>query len=332
MDGSEASRLHASLAHSLLPVWIVCTRVHEVLHTELSLWQQRAIANEDEFFQQILTRFRMMNVEPDAVDALNRIESGYERLNEIFQKLSQRVRARYEATADWDEAGDPELVKAWVANPPYPDEAPFGMLGVAACVPPRRLNGHAAQVKLTFAPSLLGPPSWAAMPYLLCHELVCHVSQRAPTDSGDPFAEGWMDLVAHRMHDRWVRSVFPWAPEFAHDSAEELSRITRRRGNGIPHPHDKTRAARQVGRSAAGRMEELLRLAGSVRPAAALERLSLQLNRVDATVADRLAFVGLINSCAGTGPEQLGKRYRLRELLGQWLVGEVDARKVLFFT
>lgn len=331
MDGAQASRLHASLAQALANVWTTCPQAQAVLHSELGQWQRRQAPSEKEFFRQIYNQFTTMSVESTAINALQTIESAFDDLGHLFIKLRRYVRRRYMDLASWCESDVPVLVTAWVVTPLYPDVAPFGTLGAAACVPPRK-PGYPTEVKLTFAPSLLGPPSWAAVPYLLCHELVCHVSQGAPMDSGDPFAEGWMDHVAHTMHGRLTSTVLPWDPGFAGTCAEELRLITSRRGPGIHDPHDTTRAARQVGWKAAMIMQGLLKLAGAARPEAALEQLSLQLNRLDSTVAARLDFVAGIANCGGSAPAQLLRRRRLRELLGRWLAGEIDAREVLSFT
>jgi len=341
MDGFKASMLHASLAHALIGVWIRCPLAQSVLHSELALWRTRKVDVDEDFFLQIASRFEVMSVERDEFDALQGAEPAHKHLDEIFDRLSRLVRKRYMAVADWGAKERIELMISWIGNPPYPDKAPLGALGAAACMPAKRKDDdNPAQVKLIFAPSLLGPPSWAAVPFLLCHELVCHATQGAPMDSSDPFAEGWMDLIAQRLHDRWLDKVFPWAPKFARTCADELSCITRQRGPDLPDLHSNTRAARAMGRQAALLIEEALRVVrhpSSRSPSRALERLSLQLNRVSSTVTDRWSFVAKIMRLLDRPETQLDRneleqRVRLRRCLQGWVAGEVPASEVLFFS
>jgi len=322
-------------------VWVHCPVAQSVLHNELGVWRTRIIDLDEDFYRQIAARFEVMDVERDAFEALQAVGPAYKHLDQIFDKLCRLVHQRYAAVADWGVQGRIELMKSWVENPPYPDQAPLGALGSAACVPSRgRQADGPARVKLLLAPSLLGPPSWAAIPFLLCHELICHVNQAAPMDSGDPFAEGWMDLIAQRLHNRWIDSVFPWAPTFARRCASELSYITTQRGQHLPYLHSTTRATRMLGHHAAQLTEGALRVTRPARPmrsSRALEHLSLQLNRVSATVPQRWSFVVKIVRLLDRRPEQmrrseLEQRTRLRACLQQWATGEISAREVLFFS
>jgi hypothetical protein len=196
-------------------------------------------------------------------------------------------------------------------------------------VPPREDAWAPATVKLTFVPGLLGPPSWASVPYLLCHELICHVNQAAPMSSEDPFAEGWMDLVALRLHNQWAEEIFPWAPASARAAAARLSDTVLQRWPGLPEPHMTTRAARQLGHVAAEWVQEKLRPfldPSQVLPE--LIRLSLQLNRVSLTVADRLEFVTRVNRGRSEPVIQAHLLARLR----RWLENIEQADRVLSFT
>ena len=167
---------------------------------------------------------------------------------------------------------------------------------MVACVPPREETEDPAVVKLTFVPSRLGPPSWAAVPYLLCHELVCHVNQAAPLSSEDPFAEGWMDMVALQLHNQWAEDIFPWAPARARKAASRLSEAVLTRWRDLPEPYMTTRAVRAQGQEAARLVEEKLHpFHDPSQPVPELVRLSLQLNRASPTVADRLEFVSKVN-------------------------------------
>jgi hypothetical protein len=174
-----------------------------------------------------------------------------------------------------------------------------------------------------------GPPSWAAIPYLLCHELVCHVNQGAPMDSGDPFAEGWMDLVAMRLHDEWANEIFPWAPAMARSAASRLSDVVLRRWQGLAEPSMTTRAARVQGRYAAEFVAQLLEPSRNAtdRGPGELTCLSLQLNVVPSIVAARKDFVSRVNQARFDPALQA----RLLAALGRWRQG-VHVNKVLFFS
>jgi len=63
-----------------------------------------------------------------------------------------------------------------------------------------------ASVHVTLAPRLLDEQTAFAFPYVLLHECLCHVLQgpwvwpRMQADANSRFAEGWMDVVAYRLH------------------------------------------------------------------------------------------------------------------------------------
>jgi hypothetical protein len=177
-------------------------------------------------------------------------------------------------------------------------------------------------------PSLLGPPSWASVPYLLCHELICHVNQAAPMSSEDPLAEGWMDMVALQLHNRWATRIFPWAPQQAVNAANRLSDEVLKRWRGLPEPHLTTRAIRSNGREAAQWVEGKLQPFGDPRQDLSdLARLSLQLNRVSPAMAGRLAFVAKVNNSRF----DLGLQARLLASLRRWHEDPGNAVGVLSF-
>lgn len=327
------SKVHAAVAHALLNVWPVCPKTQRVLHAELELWSadQRSTASSDEYLEWLTQRVTTRGIEAAAVAALQQAKNDFQNIDEhiklIFQQTSELTRERYLACTDWT-MGETKLEVEAVNNPLYPDPVGFGELGTAACVAPRSEEAP-TEVKLTLIPSLLGPPSWAAVPYLLCHELVCHVNQAAPMDSGDPFAEGWMDFVAKLLHDQWVDQIFPWAPAMARSAASRLSDIVLRRWPGLVEPHMTTRAARVQGQYAAGWAEQHLGSRQDVlEQAANLICLSLQLNRTPSTVADRKAFVAKVNH-ASLDP---ALRARFSATLARWLNNQASAAEVLFFT
>ena len=332
MYPGDAWKVHAALAHQLLDTWPVCPKAQQVLQSELDDWSLRTEDNAGRYLRLITSRLRSAGVERRALDALDSVQEELQQVDEylrsMFEAALALTRDCYQRWADWPVVSV-DLRVAAVGNPVYPDPASFGELGVVACVPPREGPEAPAIVKLTFVPGLLGPPSWASVPYLLCHELICHVSQAAPMSSEDPFAEGWMDLVALQLHDEWAEEIFPWAPALARSAAARLSDGVLRRWRGLPEPHMRTRALRSQGREAAQWAQEKLRPfhdPGSVPPE--LIRLSLQLNRVSVTVADRLEFISKVNYGRSNPRLQASLLARLR----LWLENIEKADKVLSFT
>jgi len=332
MYPGDAWKVHAALAHQLLDTWPVCPKAQQVLQSELEDWSLRTEDNAEKYLRLITRRLRSADIERRALHALDGVQDEFRQVDEYLRSMFEAAlvltRDCYQGWADWPVASV-DLGVAAVSNPVYPDPASFGELGVVACVPPREEPEAPAIVKLTFVPGLLGPPSWASVPYLLCHELICHVNQAAPMSSEDPFAEGWMDLVALQLHNQWAEKIFPWAPALARSAATRLSDGVLRRWRGLPEPHMRTRALRSQGREAAQWIQEKLgpfHDPSKVPPE--LIRLSLQLNRVSATVADRLEFISKIN-CGRSNPRlQASLLARLR----LWLENIEKADRVLSFT
>jgi hypothetical protein len=332
MDPGDALKVHAALAHRLLDTWPVSPRAQQVVQSELSDWALRPQENADEYLRLLTDRLRSAGVEPRVLDALDGLQDEFQRvdgyLTEMFEAALTLARDCYQRWADWS-VDSVRLEVAAASNPIYPDTASFGELGVVACVPPREEPDAPAYVKLTFVPSLLGPPSWASVPYLLCHELICHVNQAAPMSSEDPFAEGWMDLVALQLHNQWAEEIFPWAPALARYTAARLSDAVLQRWRGLPEPHMTTRALRSLGREAAQWIQEKLRpFRDPSDVTAELIRLSLQLNRVPLTVADRLEFISRVNRGRFDPRLQASLLARLR----MWLENLEKADSVLSFT
>jgi hypothetical protein len=89
----------------------------------------------------------------------------------------------------------------------------------AACHYKDDTNGRISEIRLHIDPDLLDVPSFLAVPYLFCHELVCHAWQGIQTKSAasrnkisstrmdDYFAEGWMDAVAYHIFDAFVQRL-----------------------------------------------------------------------------------------------------------------------------
>ena len=248
----------------------------------------------------------------DALDGVqDELEHVGEYLHSMFEAALTRARDCYQRWADWSVASV-NLDVTVVATPFTLIPPGFGELGVVACVPPREEPEAPAIVKLTFIPGLLGPPSWASVPYLLCHEMICHVNQSAPMSSEDPFGEGWMDLIALQLHDQWAEEIFPWAPSLARSAAARLSDDVLRRWRGLPEPHMTTRGLRYAGREAARWVEEkLVPFHDPSKVPSELIRLSLQLNRASPTVADRMEFISKVN-CKSDPRLQAGLLVQLR--------------------
>ncbi|MCA1706656.1 MAG: hypothetical protein LC808_26685 [Actinobacteria bacterium] len=327
MDLEQAARVHAGLAHALIGLWRACPVSQQVLQSELDLWSDRLVISDDEFFVQVADRLTLMGGEQAVIDALRVVQPAQPYLNAMFVAVVARARAVYEAHADWA-ADELQLRVALGRNSPYPDEPGFGELGAAACIPPR-VDLRPSEVTLTLVPPRLGPPSWASVPYLLCHELVCHASQAADADSTDPFTEGWMDMVALELHDRWIDDVFPWDPAFAKEAGHRLSDVVRRGGPHLREPHMTTRGSRGTGWAAAGWV------LGKIRPFALdsegawmdFECLSVQLNRLHVVPALHKSFVAKVNACQG----DLALATRLTVVLRHWLAGEATPAEVFSF-
>jgi hypothetical protein len=332
MYPGDAWRVHAALAHQLLDTWPVCQKDHQIVQSELEGWSLRAEDDADKYLRLLVGRLRSAGVEQRVLDVLDGVQDQLEHVDEyldsMFKAALDLVRDCYQRWADWSVASV-DLDVGAVTNPVYPDAAGFGELGVVACVPPREAPEAPAVVKLTFIPGLLGPPSWASVPYLLCHELICHVNQAAPMSSEDPFGEGWMDLVALQLHDHWAGQIFPWAPLLARSTATRLSNDVLKRWRGLPEPYMRTRGLRNEGREAARWVEEKLEpFHDPSKAPSELIRLSLQLNRASPTVAGRIEFISKINYRSN-----LRLQAGLLAQLRRWLEdAEKAADRVLSFT
>lgn len=323
------------MAHALLRAWVVSPNAQQALQSELKGWQQRQVGSAEGYLALMAERLASAGIERQALRALKGVENDFRsvdiRLQKMFRTAADLAGKSYQKWTGGKPAS-PRLEVAVAINPVYPDQADFGELGAVACVPPRE-GTDPATVKLTFAPTLLGPPSWAVVPYLLCHEIVCHVYQSAPMAGEDAFAEGWMDLVALRLHHQWAPRIFPWEPALARWYAERLSRDVLQRRENLPEPEQTTRGIRSQGRLAAEWVEETLQrlLPGSTPPAAEMIWLSLQLNRTPATLADRLEFVTQVVEARGSRGIA---RAKLLAQLRLWADGGYDpggAAKVLSF-
>ena len=336
MKIEEAVRWHATLAQALVCLWTSAPKMHQVLQNYLGEWEQQDAKGENEYLHDLAQHLKMRRAPNALIEAVTAATiDGYQALDAMFGMLVDKVKAEYEAVSSWGAGDDVKLIKAFQTDPVFPDLAPYGALGATACVLPRPDSGGmpSSTVKVTFVPALLGPPTWASVPSLLCHELVAHINQAAPMTSTDPFGEGWMDVVAQRYHQAWIGDLFPHCREFALRCAAELGMLTSQRYPGLKAISDKTRAVRVAGTLAASQVNAqltaLVRAEGGV-PDREFERMSLQLNRVPASAAKREAFVSAViealNGLDGTAARRWG------ECLASWLHDEATPSDVLSFS
>jgi hypothetical protein len=137
---------------------------------------------------------------------------------ELFTRLASQTRHVYRDS--WQGA-DFEVV----ALPQPLQRAPNDPFGVTATT-------YAADadlvVELWIRPNMLGPAAYGVIPYLLVHELVCHVGARQEeVDNGSQFAEGLMDWVAEYFFRRWIGEVDHRLAAAAEGYFEQLASLQR---------------------------------------------------------------------------------------------------------
>jgi len=320
-----ANDAHLAVADALAQVWTTLSAPAQgAVEAELAQWDNanypHTTANEHlQFLKNSLTG----KIGADARGPLLAANLDPSLLATIFDTVSQRVFALYGRTPPHP---IPLQVDA-VAEPIYQGPTPICACGAAADCGLDPFTGQLS-VNLTLHPARLGPPSLASIPYLLCHELVCHVFQGADHDSEDPFAEGWMDRVALTLHQVWAQALFARAPQLARDQAEELSNLVRLNLPGLVRGQPVTRAARRQGWAAAGMVNEILsRFDSGIGPPSLFALLSLELNVIRCDVGQRLNFVSAVR--ATERDEDLG--YALARRLRDWVGGRCEAVDVLFF-
>ncbi|WP_425003116.1 hypothetical protein [Mycolicibacterium sp. S3B2] len=153
------------------------------------------------------------------------------------------------------------------------------------------------------------------MPYLLCHEFVCHAFQGAKRASDDPFAEGWMDRVALNLHDFWADELFPSAPQLAREEAHFLSALVRTSFDGLEDPHPVTRAARTLGWMAADLVEQFFKpFEHGFGEPSLFTQLSIQMNLEVTGVDHRGLFVAEVMRTRRDPKLRLLLNSRLREV------------------
>lgn len=201
---------------------------------------------------------------------------------ELFARLASQTRHIYRDS--WRGA-DFEVV----ALPQPLQRAPNDPFGVTATT-------YAADadpvVELWIRPNMLGPAAYGAIPYLLVHELVCHVGARQEeVDNGSPFAEGLMDWVAEYFFKRWIGEVDHRLAAAAEGYFEQLAALQR-------VPTSEEGAARISGHQAGRRLVAwLVGVHGRSRVQAEAEtaRLGVEINPEEASLARKDLLVAQLN-------------------------------------
>jgi hypothetical protein len=316
-----------------VPVWDFEPACQVIVQQELGKWKSRRYQDDETFFRRVADELDSMGMSRVAVDAVVGATAPEKSLDTIFTEVLDLTIGAYRSHANWDDV-DVSLDVTYKQRLPFPDVGLYGDLAFTASIPARR-RGSPVRVKLEGSPSRIGPPSWASVPYVLCHELVCHAGQAAPHRSTDPFTEGWMDVVAVQLHDKWIAEVFPWNPRLARDAAHHLSRTLRSLGPHLEPPHDVTRAARLKGAAAAADVSMLLSPFAvdlGLDPGTTFEKLSLQVNRVPANRTEHLRFVEDAYTAVRMPNVDPVGRSRLAAALRGWLAGSLSATDILFFS
>jgi hypothetical protein len=320
-----ASDAHLAVADALVRVWtLLSSTAQRSVQAELDQWDNAdyphtTAAEHLQYLQESLTK----RLGKHGQGPLLAASLSPNLLENIYEAVSQRVFTLYGMTPPHE---IPLRVRAAV-DPIYQGPMPICACGAVADY---GLDPFTKQlsVSVTLHPARLGPPTLASIPYLLCHELVCHVFQGADHDSEDPFAEGWMDRVALLLHQAWAQALFPRAPELARSQADELSSLVRMNLPGLTRGQPVTRAARRQGWEAAGMVNEILsRFDSGTAPPTNFQLLSIELNILRCDIGQRLNFVSAIR--ATVCDEAL--EYALARRLTDWVRGRCKAADVLFF-
>lgn len=323
-----AADAHLALSLALARVWTQLSSVsQQSVLSELKSWDLETYTHSSagehlQYLQGVLGS--KLRGEPRRALVEARVSTD-DVLSAIYDRVSVLVFALYAA---WpNERGPVPLKVDRVNDPQYQGPIPIGACGAAASYGLDAVS-RTPTVQLTVCPSHLGPPTVATLPYLLCHELICHAYQGADHRNDDPFAEGWMDRVSLALAQVWSGCLFPLAAQLARDESAQLSELLRMNLSGLPRPQPWSRASRRQGWAAAGVVKEWLRPFEKFGSAPGLfEQLSIELNRVRCTVGQRMAFVSAVQ----LSEEDASLRCRLSLRLRAWVEGTTDARAVLHF-
>lgn len=340
MEIDQALRIHSQVAHALLPFWNRLPEIQPIISSRLGEWE--TLQKTDDQFLDMLIQSLQANGLSDqelfkaiAEAPQQPVDQHLETMFESALKCAEKLYNRY---GTWT-GGPAALDDFGCRNPPYPDEPGFGAFGVSGnTVPGSALRD--ASVTLQRAPQLLGPPSWASIPYVLCHELLCHASQAAPSsDVTDPLTEGWMDEVAASIHDSRTKTLFPWDPDIATQEGRRLCEALRTLRPGLNGIQRTTRSARIQGAEAARIVRRILadlaRLS-NLSGGNLFLRLSVELNAVRATSPEEYlgahrSFVSRVITAERDGERAVVLRARRDAALRKWVIGQLSATEVLSF-
>jgi hypothetical protein len=189
-----------------------------------------------------------------------------------------------------------------------------------------------ARVYIKLCPRWLDAETIAALPRALLHEYIAHVPQgpylgtRTHPDADDAFAEGWMDYIAHNVHqsalERYGPSevladclILPWTSLYD-ATAERFFRARRELRDCDP-----TAAARCEGAAAARQLHDLLRRLPETRGSADdyLYRLSFGINASSLGSLARRRFAAEVRRCL----LRASRSDILVTALREWLTGGI---------
>lgn len=251
-------------------------------------------------------------------------EEGPRRLSAELYHLAAAEYSR--ATARNVPDGEPMLDVGWTRGAfirSYQDR----FKGTAVTTISEDLN---SRISLSLAPATYDDATYNSLPYVLFHELICHVFQgpwvgsRRTSDAASLYAEGWMDVVALtllRQHaGECTRSDLHPTDGRHHldrslDAAEAVrqARLIAPAGLGF---EDSAWAARETGSSAAATVRmELIRMLGNPRGSRLFIDVSLELNASDVPPCTRDEVAKLAHTVSF--PD---RRAHLRFGLGRYVI------------
>jgi len=337
MDMDQALRLHSQLAHALLHFWEAFPAIQPLVCSQLSMWRDLQVTDR-QFLDRLVQDFQAIGVADKSLLAAVASASGQpvdDYLGCMFVKALTCATRLYSRYGAWSGGDAVSLDDVGGQNSPYPEKV-LGAFGVSGKTRPG-VPGRDAVVTLHRVPQRLGPPSWASIPYVLCHELLCHASQAASSsDVTDPFTEGWMDEVAASVHGKQTATLFPWLPGTAAIEGRRLCEALRVLRDDLDDLEKKARSARIQGAYAARIVRKILARLAELSPLTGrrslFERLSVELNAVAA--ASPKEYLGLhqtfvSNVIAGEQYPALGTRRDA--VLRKWVARQVSASEVLSF-
>jgi len=347
MDKDDALRVHSQLAYALLPFWRTSPQMQRVIHDQLKRWK-RNDSRPSDFFSFIIRELEQDGVSceqfHEAILGADQVEVG-DLLRQMFNSAVAVAKGAYDLHQCWL-GGAPQLDPGALIQPSaYPDAGACGALGAYGSTPKPGRGMDNAEVELGLVISLLGPPTWAAIPYVLIHELVCHASQASLSGLEiDPFTEGWMDEMARELHDANIVQIFgARESRQARDEGESLCITLRSIRPDLPEPDYAARSARVQGVAAAALtlsiLEELKDLRAGETGWTLFAKLSVQLNTRTSTgdprgdLARHQAFVGAVADIVANNESSIPRHVRAKAaylaVLRKWVLDLATAGDVL---